>query len=86
MLSMHYLGALCVYLMFVCDSLDSSLFICIQSYSMSSVARTCPHTLPFKTCWDNSKFRRTFTLKALKNMHLILYNQIGQPIITMKFL
>ena len=43
-------------------------------------------TLPFKKCWDDSKFRRTFTLKALKNMHLILTYQIGQSIITMKFL
>ena len=43
-------------------------------------------TLPFKKCWDDSKFRRMFSLKALKNKHLILSYQIGQPTITMKFL
>ena len=42
------------------------------------------NTLPLKKCWDNSKFRRRFTLKALKNIHLILSYQIGQQIITMK--
>ena len=42
-------------------------------------------TLPFKKCWDDSKFRRTFMLKALNNMHLILSYQIRQPTITMKF-